>query len=114
MQQTVDVYVVYVYSADSRRVSADSRRINIFCVRLLHVCSFNYTGHSRASSSGTSNEYGSHAIFFYNEAPEHALNERHTGITSLYDIPLFQYQFRYTTAVILRRKTGVCLYLKPQ
>ena len=56
---------IYVYSADSRRASADRRRISIFCVRLLRVCSFNYTGHSRASSSGTSNEYGSHAFLFY-------------------------------------------------
>ena len=61
MMQTVDVLVdMYILSAPGAR--ALGMAVYHILREALQVCSFNEDGHSRASMSGTSKQYGSHAF----------------------------------------------------
>lgn len=60
----------YVCSAGGMRVSASFRCIIIFCVRLLHVCPFNYDGQCEGLKAWNGQRYGSHALFFISFVPE--------------------------------------------
>lgn len=75
---------MYIPSAPTRERGAMAAYI-IFCVRLLQVCSFNFTGQSRASSSGTGNKCGSHAFFFKNQS--FANEESPAALSNTYDMP---------------------------
>ena len=52
-------YVSFTYG---KRVSAGYKCVYIFCVRLLHVCSFYYTGQCEGLCKRNEQQYGSHAF----------------------------------------------------
>ena len=61
----------YVHFTNDKRESVSHWCFYICCVRLLHVCSFYYTGQCEGLYKRNEQQYGSHAFSFYRQKEEH-------------------------------------------